>query len=248
MKIILKEKISKKWYHKDDIEIQLADGEIPPDEFIPGRKKAIGNTLSANRKSGKIQAWNKGIPASDEQKQKQSIAMQGKTPWNKGLTKELDTRVKSTSDKLVGHKCFVTDWTTAKQKEYITKKANGTMNTSRPEELMYKELCTLYGQDDVVHSYSTDPRYPFNCDFYIKSQDLFIELNYTWEHGDHPFNENDPKDYETLCNWQLKASEGKQRYLWAIKVWTERDPLKLETFRKNKLNFQIIYRDMVITQ
>ena len=242
------ETTNKKWYHKDDVEIQLNINDIPPEGFIPGRKSSIGATMSTNRKTGKIQTWNKGIPASEEQKQKQSIAMQDKEPWNKGLTKETDIRIKAASDKLLGHKCFVTDWDTAKQKEYITKKANGTMNSSQPEELMYKELCNMYGEDNVIHSYSTDSRYPFNCDFYIKSEDLFIELNYTWEHGGHPFDENNEKDWETLYNWQLKASEGKNRYSWAIKVWTERDPLKLATFRKNHLNFQIIYKDITITK
>ncbi len=87
--------------------------------------------------------------------------------------------MQATANKLLGHKCFVSNWPEAKQKEYITKKANGTMNSSKPEELFYKELCEIYGEADVVHGYSIDPRYPFNCDFYIKSQDLFIELNYT---------------------------------------------------------------------
>ena len=60
--------------------------------------------------------------------------------------------------------------------------------------------------------------------------------------------ENNEKDWETLYNWQLKASERKNRYSWAIKIWTERDLLKLATFRKNHLNFQIIYKDITITK
>ena len=29
-------------------------------------------------------------------------------------------------------------------------------------------------------------RYPFACDFYISSLDLFIECNYHWTHGGKP--------------------------------------------------------------
>ena len=62
--------------------------------------------------------WNKGVPASDEQKKKQSDAMRGREPWNKGLTKETNASLMSTSLKLKNHICFVKDWEKAKQKEY----------------------------------------------------------------------------------------------------------------------------------
>lgn len=35
---------------------------------------------------GKIKAWNKGIPNTDEQKKKISNALRGRPTWNKGLT------------------------------------------------------------------------------------------------------------------------------------------------------------------
>jgi len=38
-------------------------------------------------------AWNKGIPYSGDQKEKQSLSMKGKPAWNKGLTKETDPRI-----------------------------------------------------------------------------------------------------------------------------------------------------------
>ena len=235
----------KKWYHNDETEIQVDVNDSPPEGFIPGRSPRMSAKVSAARKDGRIPTWNKGVPASEERKAKQSASMQGRTPWNAGLTKETNQSVRSTADKLKGHECFVTDWTVAKQKEYITKKLHKSFNTSKPEENMYNELVDIYGEENVVHNYSTDFRYPFNCDFYIKPLDLFIELNYTWEHGPHPFDENNPADTELLSRWQMKATElpPKNRYLWAIKVWTELDPLKLDTLRRQKTNFQIIYPD-----
>ena len=238
----------KKWYHNNETEIQVDAEASPPEGFVPGRSPRMSAKISAARKDGRIPTWNTGIPASEERKAKQSAAMKGKTPWNAGHTKETHDSVRRTADKLKGHECFVTDWSVAKQKEYITKKLNKSFNTSKPEESMYQELIDIYGDENVVHCYSTDARYPFNCDFYIKPLDLFIELNYTWEHGPHPFDENSSADIDLLSKWQIRATElpPKNRYLWAIKVWTEIDPLKLETFRKNKMNFQIIYQNGVV--
>ena len=39
---------------------------------------------------------------------------------------------------------------------------------------------------DVITQYKDD-RYPFACDFYIPSLDLFIECNYHWTHGGKPY-------------------------------------------------------------
>ena len=175
--------------------------------------------------------------------------MQGKTPWNKGLSKESDARVKAASDKLLGHKCFTTDWNLAKQKEYITKKLNNSFNTHKPEMLYKSELEDLYGANNVIPQYQ-DERYrnpktgrKFNCDFYITSEDLFIELNYHWTHGKHPFNTDDVNDYDLLTKLQYNASTypEKTSYLDAIKTWTEIDPMKLNELRKNNLKFLILY-------
>lgn len=64
-------------------------------------------------------------------------------------------------------------------KMFETKKKNHTFNTSKPEEEYYKMLCDKYGEQDVERNYNKDSRYPFLCDFYIKSLDLFIECNYS---------------------------------------------------------------------
>lgn len=63
-----------------------------------------------------------------------------------------------------------------KNKEYETKRKRGTFNASKPEDIYYSHLVEKYGADDVIRQYK-DERYPFACDFYIKSKDTFIELN-----------------------------------------------------------------------
>ena len=71
-------------------------------------------------------------------------------------------------------------------------------------------------------------RYPFRCDFYIPSEDLFIEANLHWTHGGRPFREDDPECLTQLLDWQRKAATSKF-YENAIQTWTVRDVLKLQS-------------------
>jgi hypothetical protein len=190
-------------------------------------------------------SWNKGIPASEERKKKQSESMKGNIPYNKGLNKEINKSLKSASDKLLGHKCFVTDWEAAKAKEYETKKRNNSFNTSKPEEEYYIKLCEEYGKHNVLRQFR-DSRYPFNCDFYIKSEDLFIELHYSWTHCYEPYDSDNPQHQELLKDL-VKKSETSSYYRDVIYCWTDLDVRKLMILRQNNLNFNIIYPNLIIT-
>ena len=79
-------------------------------------------------------------------------------------------------------------------------------------------------------------RYPFECDFYIISKDLFIEYNGHWTHGRHSFNTNCKDDIELLNQWS-KKSISSQFYKNAIEVWTIRDVKKRNTAKQNNLNY-----------
>lgn len=164
----------------------------------------VGKKISQSTK-GRV-AHNKGVPASETQKKKQSDAMKGRVPYNKGLTKDTSVSVLSCSKKLLGHECFVKDWELAKQREYETKKRNGTFNTSRPEEELFRSLCNEYGSENVLKQY-VDERYPFRCDFYIPSEDLFIEYNGTIEHNGRPYNPELLEDIKELEALTAKAEE-----------------------------------------
>ena len=48
------------------------------------------------------------------------------------------------------------------------------------EVLSIDDVKEIY--NDVIRSYSTD-KYPYNCDFYIPSKDVYIECNFHWTHG-----------------------------------------------------------------
>lgn len=88
-------------------------------------------------------------------------------------------------------------------------------------------------------------KYPFNCDFYFPDRDMYLEIQGSWIHGSHPFNESNLKDMETLQKWISKFESGHDFYGGAIFCWTERDPKKRQTAKDNKLNFHEIFSDKI---
>lgn len=123
-------------------------------------------------------------------------------------------------------------------------KNNSFNNRSKTEIRCYEKLKTIC--PDALHSYKKDLRYPFNCDMYIPSKDLFIECHFYWTHGPYinnchkPFNPNNKIHRNIIAKWKNKNTKN---YDNAIKVWTERDPLKLKTFKDNNLNYKIFYTE-----
>lgn len=128
------------------------------------------------------------------------------------------------------------------------KRQNGTLSTSKPENDFYEWLLTIFDKQDVFRNYSSDIRYPYMCDFYIKSLDMFIELNLYWMHGFHWFNENNPNDVAKLYKWQEKAKLGHKQYKAAIKVWSNSDVLKHNNAIKNNLNYIVLWNNQDIIQ
>ena len=116
--------------------------------------------------------------------------------------------------------------------KYITHKKNNSFKSSMPEEFsifIIKEIT------EVISHYSSK-KYPFECDLYLPKYDLYIELNYSWTHGGHPFNQWNEKDCNKIKEIENLAQE-KAFYHNMLETWTERDPLKRETARKNNLNY-----------
>ena len=122
-----------------------------------------------------------------------------------------------------------------RDKIYQTKKKNHSFNTSKPEQHT-KEL--LQQKFDKVLTQYKDERYPYLCDFYVPSLDLFIECNYHWTHGKEPYDENNIEHQNRLNYLQSKDTN---YYKNAIYTWTKLDLKKLEYFKKNKLNYKIFY-------
>lgn len=117
------------------------------------------------------------------------------------------------------------------KKIYRIKKKNNSFNTSAPEKKLLKILQNKFGASDIEYQYKSD-LYPFVCDFYIKSLDLYIELQGSWIHGREPYNPENREHIKKLQEWQQK-SQTSQFYRNAIDVWTVRDPLKRLTAKNN---------------
>ena len=121
----------------------------------------------------------------------------------------------------------------SKLKEYQTKKKNHTFNTSKIEKELETKLGELF--PDLKTQYKSE-KYPFACDFYIPSLDLYIEYNGSWTHGGCFYDKNNEENRNTLEKWK-NASEHSRFYQNAVETWTKRDVLKLKTVIENNLNY-----------
>ena len=122
-----------------------------------------------------------------------------------------------------------------------TKRRNGTINGSKPEKLANAELIKVFGEDNVIAQYRDINRYPFDCDFYIKSLDLFIELNIHWIHGYEWYDSNNVLHQERVQFLRSKILGKKSIYERAIYIWTKNDPEKKKIAEKNGLNYLVFW-------
>lgn len=110
-------------------------------------------------------------------------------------------------------------------------------NSSVFEVFAYAELLKHFSPDDVLIDYGVHPydsRYPFVCDFYIRSVDLFIELNVHFTHGGHWFDENSKQDVHRKTQLQQTDRARNRKFL---ETWCRRDVGKREKARSENLNY-----------
>ena len=126
------------------------------------------------------------------------------------------------------------------EKCYNTKKHNHTLfsNTSKQEDQAYELLLKKFYAKDIVRQYKST-EYPFSCDFYIKPLNLYIECQFSHYHNNKPYDPMNPT-HQKLVEIYKQKSGGIADSQWTrmITVWTEKDPLKRETAKANKLNWK----------
>lgn len=123
-------------------------------------------------------------------------------------------------------------------KHIQTMKQNNSFIKSKNEEELYQELCEEYGAENVIRQYRDEERYPFDCDFYVKSKDLFIEVNIHPSHGTHPFN---PENEDDIVLLEKLKNENTEWSNMIIDVWSVRDYKKQQIAKENNLNYITIY-------
>ena len=141
-------------------------------------------------------------------------------------------------------KCRMVQTKEVQQRISDTKRRNNSFHISSWEAMLTKKLSNLF--PDLKTQYK-DKRYPFHCDFYIPSLDLFIECNFHWTHGRRPFNPNNEKDMEQLRHWEelgrsaTSVRDKGQYYKNAITTWTDLDVRKRTIAEQNGLNYLVFY-------
>lgn len=119
---------------------------------------------------------------------------------------------------------------------------------SRFEQKIFDYLKEIFDESDIISQYKDEryknqrTNYKCNCDFYIKSLDLFIEVQGTKEHNNHPFNPNDQNDLNELALLKQKEQEKLKeknytRYSSIIEGWTVIDPMKRQVAQENHLKY-----------
>lgn len=111
-----------------------------------------------------------------------------------------------------------------------------TFRSSSSEDLLYQLLVDVFGESDVQRQYMSDV-YVFQCDFYIKSRDMYIELNASWTHNGHWYQDGS-NDFDTVVYWQNKGTD---YYEKAIETWTVRDVSKRQCAEQANLNYVVFW-------
>ena len=124
------------------------------------------------------------------------------------------------------------NWNEIIPKQIATKIKNGTLggSISVSEGRIYEVLVKKFGEDDVIRQYK-EKRYPWHCDFYVKSKDLFIEYQGFYTHYTEPFN---PENIVHQTHLQTLIDANRNNY---IKTWTINDVAKRNKAKENGLNY-----------
>ena len=197
------------------------------EKYSNQRNSKISNTLK--------DFWsNTTIEYKEEREKKKS---ESRNNWT---TEEKQLYHKKMSESAIEQRKTITksEYKQRSEKGFQTRKANHTMNTSSFEENLYKLLVSCFSVNDVARQYYDKDRYPFHCDFYVKSKDLFIELNLHPSHNNHPYNENNKED---VAEKELLMESNMTWDKMILDVWTKRDVEKLSFAIKNNLNYITIY-------
>ena len=110
---------------------------------------------------------------------------------------------------------------------------------SKLENNFLNYLKLKYESDDIITQYKSK-EYPYYCDFYIKSINLYIEIQGHWTHNDHPFDINNLNDQLMMDIWRTKSLSDKY-YKNALNTWTIKDVEKRNTAIQNNLNYLEIF-------
>ena len=104
---------------------------------------------------------------------------------------------------------------------------------SQEEQRCFQQLQLKF--PDAIQQYYDEKRYPFYCDMYIPSLDLFIEYQgFGGGHNNRPY-QGTEEDKKELQEHQLKAMNGNSMSLRIINVWFNNDIRKRQIAKNNDI-------------
>lgn len=124
-------------------------------------------------------------------------------------------------------------------RSYNTKKEHNSFGKSKEEDFIFEKLFSKF--PDIIRQYK-EKRYPFACDFYIPSLDLFIEYQGFVSHQPYkigkPFNKED-KDCQIVVNKLIEKyrQTNKDYFIGILECYMEKDPIKRNLAKENNLNY-----------
>lgn len=235
----VKDKIKKSFYdnHSEE-EIQ----EIYQQMVKTARKNNSYQKAVVKRRKTKMERY--GDPTYTNTNKIKNTIFKNYGVYNIGQADEIKEKIKQTNIEKYGYispllkpEIKALSYTPeAMRKKYEAHKKNHTFNTSKIEQ-QFKEYLEQNYPNDFEYQYRSE-LYPFTCDFYIKSLDLYIEIQGTWTHGGHPFDENNQEDIDKLNLWKSKNTK---YYNKAIETWTKLDIKKRNIVKENNLNYLEIF-------
>ena len=231
-----------KEHHRQSM-IEWANRVCTTEAYKANMSKILKKTYESQELRQKISNAVKSSLAKPEVKEKLSNSLK-KAYENPELHKKISERTKQAlanpeikERQIAGLKKAYT----LNKKEIIakiaaTKKANGTSKDSSEELDGFRLLQSIF--PDTIHHYTSDV-YPFDCDYYVPSKDLYIEGHFGWYHNGRPFigNEQDLKD----LIWLKEKAKTSGNYANKIYQWTDLDVRKRQTVEKNSLNYKEVY-------
>lgn len=226
-----------------DIAKKVGDSQRGEKSYKWGTK----NSIEANLKNSESHKGDKNPMKRKEVSEKVRQKLVGKTPWNKGKTIKTDPRVALSPKVLESRKQFFENvdsnyFAPIVKKRHDTMKENGSMCSSKEEDKAYELLLSKFKQEDIDRQHM-DSKYPYRCDFYISSIDTYIECNFYFTHGGHPFG-TVKSDEDTLNLLKQKAESHKNnqnQYKVHINVWTKSDVEKFNCAKEHNLNYKAFY-------
>lgn len=196
--------------------------------FTKGYNKHCSTVCSSND----VDVVNK-VKATNNKKYNVDFVTQTQQCITASHSKDAKCKRQYTLIRKYGTTCFI-DYDVA----HLTRKANGWNRSNSEEEFM--ETLNSLGIE-YRHNYKSE-KYPWKCDFYIPSKDLYIELNLFWMHGTHFYTDDDKPTIE------LWKSHNSDYYNRAITIWTDTDIAKRDCAIKNNLNYIVLWNDSQIEQ